>query len=192
MEKVQSHRFRGPHTGYLAVIFTVLFIFGLLYVISFTPGAAHYPNPYEPAAGVTAYFQQHPHDALMCSLFQFLSAIPLGLFTVTVWNRLGWLGVKGVGPSIGMFGGLLTVVAAFVSSLIGWTLAFPGVAADGGTVRGLYYLSFAIGGVGYSVPMGLLIAGIAVPAGLAKLLPRWMVVWGVVLGVIGEVSAFAL
>jgi hypothetical protein len=40
--------------------------------------------------------------------------------------------------------------------------------------------------------MGLLIAGIAVPAGFMKLLPRWVVVFGIILGVIGESSCLAL
>jgi hypothetical protein len=192
MEKIQSVRFRGPHLGILAVIFAGLFIYGLSYVINFAPGAPHFPNPYDPAAAVTAYFQQHPHDVLMCMFFQFLSAIPLGIFTVSVWTRLRWLGVKAVGPSIALLGGLMVAMGLVVSSLVGWAIAFPGVAADAGSVRALYYLAFGIGGVGYSVPMGLLIAGIAVPAGFMKLLPRWVVVFGVILGVIGETSSFAL
>ena len=77
-------------------------------------------------------------------------------------------------------------------TLTGWVMVFPGVAADSGAVRALYYLAFGIGGVGYSVPMGLLIAGIAVPSGFMRLLPRWMVVFGVTLGVIGESSCLAL
>ena len=192
MEKIQSVRFRGPHLGILAVIFTGLFIFGLTYVINFAPGAPHFPNPYDPAAVVTAYFREHPHDVLMCTFFQFLSSIPLGIFTVTVWSRLKWLGVKAVGPSIALLGGFLVVMGAFISSMIAWTMVFPGVAADAGALRALYYLAFGIGGVGYSVPMGLLIAGIAVPSGFMKLLPRWMVVFGIILGVIGETSCLAL
>ena len=58
MENSQSIRFRGPHLGILAVIFAGLFIYGLSYVISFVPGAPHFPNPYDPAAAVTAYFRE--------------------------------------------------------------------------------------------------------------------------------------
>jgi hypothetical protein len=192
MESIQSVRFRGPHLGILAVIFTALFIFGLSYVISFIPGAPHYPNPYDPPAAITAYFRDHPHDALMCTFFQFLSAIPLGIFTVTVWTRLRWLGVKAAGPSIALLGGLVVCVNMIVGSMIAWTMVFPGVAADEGVLRALYYIGFGIGGVGYSVPMGLLIAGTAVSAGFMRLLPKWMVVFGVVLGFIGEVSCLAL
>jgi hypothetical protein len=188
---MQNVRFRGPHPGILAVIFTALFIFGLSFVITFTPGAPHYPNPYDPAEKVTTYFREHPHDVLLCTFFQFLSAIPLGLFAVTAFNRLKFLGVKAVGPSIALFGGLLASTTMVVSSAIGWTMVFPGVANDDGALRALYYLGFALGGVGYSVPMGLLIAGIAVPAGFMKILPRWIVVFGILLGVIGECSCLA-
>jgi hypothetical protein len=192
MEQIQSTRFKGLHLGVLAVIFATLFIYGLSYVINFNPGMPHFPNPYDPPATVTAYFQQHPHDVLMCMFFQFVSAIPLGIFTVTVWTRLKWLGVNAVGPSIALLGGLLVAMGLVVSSLVAWAMVFPGVAADPGTVRALYYLAFGIGGVGYSVPMGLLIAGIAVSSGFMKLLPRWVVVFGIILGVIGETSCLAL
>ena len=192
MSTVTSVRFRGPHLGILAVIFTALFILGLSFVITFTPGAPHYPNPYDPPAAITAYFREHPHDALMCMFFQFMSAIPLGIFTVTAWSRLRWLGVKAVGPSIALLGGLLTTVNMVVGCMVGWTMVFPGVAADEGVLRALYYVGFGLGGVGYSVPIGLLFAGIAVPAGFMRLLPRWVVVYGIVLGVIGEASCLAL
>lgn len=192
MATSQSDRFRGPHMGILAVIFTVLFILGLSYVVTFSPGAPHYPNPYDPAPAVVAYFRLHPSDAMMCAFFQFVSAVPLAIFSVTVFNRLKFLGVKAVGPSIALMGGLLTSAMVIVSSLIGWTMAFPGVADNEGALRALYYVSFGIGGVGYSVPMGLLIAGVAVPAGFAKLLPRWIVVFGIIIGVIGEASSLAL
>ncbi|HEV2353522.1 MAG TPA: hypothetical protein VGR89_04725, partial [Puia sp.] len=147
---------------------------------------------YDPAAVVVAYFREHPHDALMCSFFQFVSAIPLGLLAVTLWSRLQFLGVRAVGPSIALLGGLLTTVSVLVSSSIGWTMVFPGVASSDGALRALYYLGFALGGVGYSVPMGLFIAGVAVPSGFMKLLPRWMVVFGLVLAVVGEASCLAL
>jgi hypothetical protein len=71
-------------------------------------------------------------------------------------------------------------------------LARPGIAADGTLAQALYYLIFAMGGPGYSVPFGLLGAGISVPALLFRLLPRWVAVLGIVLGVIGELSALSL
>ena len=40
--------------------------------------------------------------------------------------------------------------------------------------------------------MGLLIAGILIPALMFKLLPKWLIVFGLTLGVIGELSFFIL
>jgi hypothetical protein len=63
---------------------------------------------------------------------------------------------------------------------------------EGGVLRALYYLVFSIGGVGFSVPMGLLIAGISVPSVIMKLLPKWLAISGLVLAMIGELSALTL
>lgn len=189
---METIRFRGPHLGALATVFAVLFITGLSFVISFTPGAPHFPSPYDPAAAIVAYFREHPHDATLCAFFQFASAIPIGIFAVTVWSRLRWLGVKAVGPSIALLGGVLVAVTLISTGSVMWAMAFPGIADDGAVIKAMYYMAFSVGGVGYSVPCGLLIAGIAVPAGFMKLLPRWMVVFGIVLGVIGETSILSM
>ena len=79
-----------------------------------------------------------------------------------------------------------------LTGLILWVMAYPGIAQETAVLRALYYLGFAIGGVGFSVPMGLLIAGLSVPAAFMKLLPKWLVVSGFVLGIIGELSALNL
>ncbi|MGH9448570.1 MAG: hypothetical protein ACRD3O_23050, partial [Terriglobia bacterium] len=56
----------------------------------------------------------------------------------------------------------------------------------------LYFLAYAFGGPGFSLPMGLLIAGVCIPAAFRKLLPRWLVVFGLLLALAGEVSWFNL
>jgi hypothetical protein len=192
MKTINQNSHRGPHTGMLALIFTILFIVGLSYVISFTAGAPHFPSPWESAGTIVAYFQNHAHDVLMCAFFQFASSIPLGILTVTLLSRLQFFGIRATGPYIGLFGGLLTTFTLALSGLTLWVMAFPGIAQDAAVLRALYYLDFAIGGVGYSVPMGLLIAGVAVPAGFMKLLPKWLVWPGIVLALIGEASCLSL
>ena len=47
----------------------------------------------------------------------------------------------------------------------------PAVAANPPILVTLNYLSYAFGGPGFSIPMGLLMAGVSVSAGLNKLLP---------------------
>jgi hypothetical protein len=46
--------------------------------------------------------------------------------------------------------------------------------------------------VGYSVPLGLLIAGISVTSWFLKALPKWVCIAGIVLAVIGEFSFLSL
>ena len=185
-----SHR--GPPLGVLAIVFTVLFNAGLWFVISFSTGAPHFPGPWESAETIGAYFRDQPHAVLLCAFLQFGSAIPLGLFTATVVSRLRFLGARVAGVHIALFGGLMTTFNLALSALVMWVMAYPGIAQDTAVVRALYYLTFAVGGVGYSVPLGLLIAGVSVPSGFMKFLPRWLVVFGLAIGLCGELSWLSL
>jgi len=179
--------YKGPHPGILAIIFMVLFIAGLSFVVSFTEGT-HYPGPWERASTIIMYFQNHSWNVLMCAFFQFGSAIPLGILTAAFVSRLRFLGANPPGTYIALFGGFATSLSLIISASINWVMAFPGIAQDASITRAFYYIGFAIGGVGYSVPLGLLIAGIAVTSGFMKLLPKWIVVIGIVLAIIGEAS----
>src|SRR5215472_1195807 len=187
-----SGEHKGPPLGMLAIIFTVLFNAGLYFVISFSPSQPHFPGPWESADTIAEYFRNHPHDVLMCAFLQFGSAIPLGLFTAAIVSRLRFLGVRAAGPFLGLFGGLFAAFDVALSALVLWVMAYPGIAQDGSVLRALYYVVFAVGGVGYSVPLGLLMAGVSVAAGVAKLLPRWIVGLGLLLATFGELSWFSL
>jgi hypothetical protein len=180
-------RHPGPPLGVVATIFMGLFVVGLYFVTIFA-GSPHFPGPWEPASTIASYFQARPSAVLLCAFFQFGSSIPLGIFTASVVSRLRFLGVNAAGPYIALFGGLATSFNIAAAALVLWVMAYPGVAQDTAVVRALYYLSYAFGGPGFSVPFGLLIAGISVPAGVMKLLPRWLVVSGLALAVLGELS----
>jgi hypothetical protein len=54
--------------------------------------------------------------------------------------------------------------------------------------RALFYLQYALGGPGFSVPFGLLMAGVSIPAAFLKLLPKWVIGLGLVLALAGELS----
>jgi hypothetical protein len=69
-----------------------------------------------------------------------------------------------------------------------WTMLHPGVIEHPSVVVALYYLGYALGGPGFSVPMGLFLAGVSITAGFMKLLPKWLVLIGVALAIAGEVS----
>ena len=193
---------RGPNPGVLAIIYMLLFNAGLYFVISFrmpehaaaaaTAVRPYFPDPWESAQTIVSYFQTHSQAVLMCAFLQFGAAIPLGIFTATMVSRLRFLGVQAAGPQIALFGGSMAAFNIVISSLVLWVMAYPGIADEVAVVRALYYIVFAVGGVGFSVPMGLLLAGISIPALMMKLLPKWLTISGLVLGVIGELSFFSL
>jgi len=56
----------------------------------------------------------------------------------------------------------------------------------------LQLVSFAAGGVGYAVFFGLFVAGVSVSAGLARLIPRWVMWSGLGLAALGELSSLTL
>ncbi|HEX4850064.1 MAG TPA: hypothetical protein VFV08_04615 [Puia sp.] len=185
-------RHRGPHLGLLAIVFTGLFCTGLSYVVAFKSGEPYFPGPWESAATIVKYFQSQSNAVLMCAFFHFCAAIPLGIFTATVVSRLGFLGSRAAGNNIALFGGMFTAFNIGISSLIMWVMAYPQISADGNIIRTLYYLGFAFGGVGYSVPLGLLIAGISVTSFFMKTLPKWLTILGILIALMGELSSFYL
>jgi hypothetical protein len=188
---ISNTKHAGPNPGIVAIVYTLLFNAGLYFVISFT-GGPHFPGPWESSETIAAYFQDHSRAVLACAFLQFGAAIPLGIFTATMVSRLQFLGVRVAGAHIALFGGLMTAFNMAASALVLWVMAYPGIAQDPAVLRALYYLTFALGGVGFSVPMGLLIAGLSIPSAFFKLLPKWLVVFGLVLAVMGELSALTL
>jgi len=56
----------------------------------------------------------------------------------------------------------------------------------------VYFMSFLFGGAGLAVAFGLLAAGVSVTSHLARLLPRWLGVLGMIVAVAGELSSLSL
>ena len=56
----------------------------------------------------------------------------------------------------------------------------------------LHLVAFAAGGPAHVMLLGLLLAGVAVTAGLQRLLPRWMMDVGLVVAALAELSWLAL
>lgn len=185
-------RHAGPHLGALAIVYTVLFIAGLCAVSGFGyPFGVRppwWPGPWEPPNVMVSYFSTHQAAVLFCIFLQIGALIPLGIFAATAVSRLRFLGVKAAGVYIALFGGFMTVFDGTAAGFTGWAMIHPGVAQNLTITPALYFVSFAFGGPGFSIPMGLLIAGICIPALFMKLLPKWLVVFGLILAVAGELS----
>lgn len=184
-----TRKHAGPPLWLLAILYTVFFNVGLYPVIT-TTGKDHWPVPWEPASVIVLFFQTHHAAVLTCLFLQFGGIICFGLFCAATVSRLQFLGVRAAGPWIALFGGFLTVFDATAGSFIGWTMIHPSIAQQPAIVFGLYQLANAFGGIGFSIPMGLFMAGVSVSAGLTKLVPKWIAVLGLVLAVAGELSWF--
>lgn len=191
IEDAPVGRHRAPNPGVVASVFTALFIAGLV-PVTLLVGDTHFPSPLQPPHEITEYFRENAGKVGICAFLQFGAAIPLGIYTATMTSRLRFVGVRVAGVDIALFGGLAATFMTLVSALAQWAIARPGLAEDGALAQALYYLMFATGGPGYSVPVGLLFAGISVPALFMRLLPRWLAIMGIGLGVIGALSAFSL
>ncbi|WP_263351100.1 hypothetical protein [Acidicapsa acidisoli] len=181
----------GPNLGVLAILYTVLFNAGL-YPVTALAGKPYWPGPWESASVIVSYFQSHGAAVLTCLFLQSGATICLGLFAASVVGRLHFLGVRAAGLWIALLGGFLTVFNGIAASLMVWTMIRPEIIGQPSALLPLYYLSYAFGGPGFSIPMGLFMAGVCVPALIVKLLPRWMVIFGLVLAVAGELSWFHL
>jgi hypothetical protein len=183
--------FRGPNSGIVATVFVVLFFAGLMPVTAFG-GMPYFPGPAASVNEMVAFFSQRQTGILACAFLQFGSAVPLGIFTMSMVARLKFLGVRAAGVDIALFGGVATAMGVIISSCFLWAMTYPGISQDLNLLQALYRISFGLGGPGYAVFFGLLAAGISVTAGLYKLLPKWIVILGLAVAVAGELSWFEI
>ncbi len=123
--------------------------------------------------------------------FVFAASVPLGIFAATVYARQLRLGIRVPGPGISLFGGIAASILLAVSGLLGW--AQTQVADLPAPVSDLVSeLVFLLGGLGFATGLGLLIAGIAVPAVILRIVPRWLGWIGLALGALGEISFLSM
>ena len=179
----------GPPLGVLALVSTGLLLAGL--VTSAALGGT-FPSPYADPAVIAAHFATRPDAVLAGGVLLFGSSVPLAIYAATASARLRQLGVTAPGATIGLVGGVLASGALAASGLLTWTLARPAVREAGPLVRALADLTFLTGGPAHVVFLGLLVAGIAVPALLLGLLPRGVAVAGLVIAAVAELSFLSL
>lgn len=190
-EIVNEARHRGPNLGALSIAYAVLFLASLVETAIVTKGS-HIPSPFISADLVQAFFARNADAVRVAAFLQFGAAIPLGIFAATIVSRLQFLGMNVAGVFITLFGGFAASLFAAISAMLQWVLAQPGVASQSETTRVLHLFSFATGGVGFVVAFGLLLAGVSVIAWFTRILPRWLVLLGLVVAAIAELSSFSL
>jgi hypothetical protein len=185
-------RYRGPHPGILALVYMALKVASVVPVSSFGSRPPWFPGLNAPVEQVISYFTTHSGPVLLSAFLQVGAAIPFAIFAAAVLTRLLSAGVTAAGAWIALAGGFL---AAFDELISGAAISVMGqslVARDGALVQALHYFSVALGGPGFTMPFGLLMAGVSITAGTMKLLPKWLVAFGLALALIGELSWFSM
>lgn len=181
----------GPPLAPVIGVSLALFAASLVVPVLLT-GGVPYPSVLGPDADIAAYVAAH-HDALrFAALFQFAASVPLAVFGAAAAAQLRRLGVHAAGPTIGFAGAVLASAALATSSLLQWALSRLAPDAPLALLVALRDLAFITGGAWHTVGLGLLVAGIAVPALFFRLLPRWMSAVGVVIAVVCELTTFVL
>lgn len=177
----------GPPLWLMAIVYTVLFLASLLPVTWLADGPS-FPSPWESSDAIAAFFQAHPTAVRICAFLQFGAAIPLGIFGASAVSRLQFLGARVAGVSIALFGGIATAVTMMAASIVLWVMGQPGISEDRAVLQALYWLVQGLGGPGFAVPFGILVAGITIPGAFMRLIPKWLVVLGMAVAICGELS----
>jgi hypothetical protein len=155
--------------------------------------SARTPQPSASAASVLAYDLGHHAILKVAGCLGFAASLPLAIWSATVYRRQRTsLGITAPGAVISIAGGLLAAASLALTGLVTWVSSQLPAASDPALARALVDLSFATGSAGFVAPLGLLVAGIAVPGLIIGLLPRWLAWAGLVIAAVSELSVFAL
>jgi len=184
-------RFRGPSLLLLATVHFLLFASGLVTAAVLRHGA-HFATPFAPAEELRAFLALSPTAVRVSNFFLFGSAIPFGIFAVTTISRLRFMGVRAAGTDIALLGGLIATIALILSGSVGWILSVPEVLASAPIIKMVNFLNFLLGGVVFAVGFGLLAAGVSVTCYFMRLLPRWLIAFGMLMALTGELSSLSL
>lgn len=184
-------RFRGPSLILTGLAHIVVFVAGLVAAGVLRHGAS-FVTPFAPVEQLRDFLALSPTAMRISSFFLFGSAVPFGIFAVTAVSRLRFMGVRAAGTNITLLGGLTATMALFLSGMAGWILSVPDVIVSGPVVKAIDFFNFLCGGIFYAVGFGLMAAGVSVTSYFMRLLPRWLVILGMLLAVTGELSGSAL
>ena len=179
-------RHPGPNLLLLTIIYAGFMLAGGSKLV------AAFRFPHDSAEQAVAYLAQNSWSIQWGSFCELASAIPLGVFIATTVSRLRFLGIRAAGESIAFLGGIGVTVMLILSALASWSLTRPGIAETSGAVPALQAISFAGGGPGFAVLLGLFIAGVSIPAGLYRFIPRWLMWLGIVVALACELASLSL
>lgn len=183
---IRSPRHAGPPLLLPALAYTVL-----LLAAAFTLSAV-FQLPRGSGQSAVAHLGPLMGRLAWGSFFGLGSSVPLAIFVATTVSRLHFLGIRAAGATIALAGGIVAAGMLLLSSLALSSLTRFGLAGEDGAIRLLQSLGFAAGGPGFVVPLGLFVAGVSIAAGLHRLIPRWTMIFGLVIAVGCELASLTL
>jgi hypothetical protein len=120
------------------------------------------------------------------------ASVPLAIWSAAAYRRLRRLGVTAPGSAIAFAGGVLASASLALSGLVAWTAASTAPDVSPEVLRALTTLSFAAGGPGFVPFFALLVAGVAVPGLILRVLPRAWAWAGLVIAAVGMLGFLSL
>ena len=190
-ETPERRRSGGPNPGALAIVVLALTLAGILLAAALSGGAL-IGSPFVDSATLVARYADNALATRVLALFQFGAGVPLGILAATLYARQLRLGIRVPGPGIGFYGGIAASILLMISGLCTWLLSRPEIVTDAPLMHAIAFMAFLTGGVGYVVGLGLLIAGVAVPALILRLVPAWLAWTGLVIAALCELSFLSL
>jgi hypothetical protein len=92
----------GPPLAGLAATSTALFLAGL--IASTAMAGTTFSSPSDPAAGILAYFHDHPDAVTVSGFFQFAASVPLAIYAATASSGCEpWGSAPGASPDPGRY-----------------------------------------------------------------------------------------
>lgn len=185
----KGHRPDGPHPGIIGAVCLGLFAASLVVMAALSHGST-ISSPFTDES--TDFFSRNGLATRLSALLQLGSSVPLGIYAATMHARLQRLGVRVPGPVIALFGGASASVLLAISAILTWTAGQAAIAAHPELTRTLGFLAFGAGGFAHLLGLGLLVAGIAVPSLILRLLPTPLAWAGLAIAAVCELSILTM
>lgn len=165
--------------------YAVLTVLGVVLPLALSGGL----TPWGSDSDLLAMYRDHGaavRTGVLCTLG---ACVPLGIATAVFAARLRALGLLVPGRLIATVGGAAAAVLLAVSGLLPLAMLET---SDVEVLRALQRLQSALGGTGFVVFSGLLVAGVAVPGWLGRVLPRPFALAGLAVAVVCELGALTV
>jgi hypothetical protein len=170
-----------------AIAFVGLFLAGLA-PVTILGGRPWFPGPAASIVEVQNFFMSRNGGALICAFCHFGAAMALGVFTVQVCSQLRFRKTTEYAVDLTLLSGLITATVMVIASCVLWTATYVEVSQNASLLFAVFKLQFGLGGPGFSVPFGLFIGAITLAVARTGNMPRWLVIAGFVIFLVGEVS----